>query len=106
MGSKELGADRAYAWPTAELAVLGPRGAVNILHRTELAAADDTDATREELIEEYREEFANPYTPAENGYITDVIDPRQTRSRLIEDLDLFAGKRGERLPKEHGNIPL
>lgn len=106
MGSKELGADRTYAWPTAELAVLGPKGAVNILYRKELAAAEDTDARRETLIDEYREEFANPYKPAERGYIDNVIEPQTTRRRLIDDLDLLDTKRGETHPKDHGNIPL
>ncbi len=106
MGSKDLGADRAYAWPSAELAVLGPRGAVNILYRDELAEADDTDARRESLIDEYKTEFANPYKPAERGYLSDVIVPADTRRRLIDDLELLRGKRGESLPKDHGNIPL
>lgn len=106
MGSKELCADRTYAWPTAEVAVLGPRGAVNILYSDELAAADDVEAKREALIEEYREKFANPYEPAKNGYIDNVIEPKTTRQQLIDDLDLFDGKRGETHPRNHGNIPL
>ncbi|MFC6962178.1 acyl-CoA carboxylase subunit beta [Halocatena marina] len=106
MGSKYLGADRNYAWPMAEMAVLGPRGAVNILYRRELTAADDTDAKREELMDDYREEFANPYKPAERGYIDDVIEPKKTRARLIDDLDLLECKRVDNPPKDHGNIPL
>ncbi|MFB6171214.1 MAG: acyl-CoA carboxylase subunit beta [Haloarculaceae archaeon] len=106
MGSKQLGADVNYAWPNAEMAVLGPRGAVNILYRRELKAAEDTDALRADLIEEYREEFANPYKPAERGYVDDVIEPKETRRRLIDDLDLLDRKRTESPPKDHGNIPL
>ncbi|WP_435194630.1 acyl-CoA carboxylase subunit beta [Natronomonas sp. EA1] len=106
MGSKELGADVNYAWPSAEMAVLGPRGAVNILYRKQLADAGDTDALREELMAEYREEFANPYKPAKRGYIDDVIRPEETRRRLIDDLELLDRKRGDSPPKDHGNIPL
>jgi len=106
MGSKHLGADVNYAWPNAEMAVLGPRGAVNILYRRELEDADDTEARRQELIEQYREEFANPYKPAKRGYIDDVIEPTETRRRLVDDLDLLSRKRTESPPKDHGNIPL
>lgn len=106
MGSKELDADVNYAWPGAEMAVMGPKGAVNVLYRDELADADDTDARRQELVEEYREEFANPYKPAKRGYIDDVIEPNGTRRRLIDDLDLFENKRTDSPPKDHGNIPL
>lgn len=106
MGSKELGADRTYAWPTAELAVLGPRGAVNILYRSELAEADNTDETRQRLIDQYREEFANPYKPAQHGYLDNVIEPQDTRKRLIDDLTLLNAKRGDYPPRDHGNIPL
>ncbi|MFQ3320025.1 MAG: acetyl-CoA/propionyl-CoA carboxylase carboxyl transferase subunit [Natronomonas sp.] len=106
MGSKELGADVNYAWPGAEMAVLGPRGAVNILYSDELEDAEATDRRREELMEEYREEFANPYKPAKRGYIDDVIEPKDTRRRLIDDLDLLERKRVDSPPKGHGNIPL
>ena len=106
MGSKELGADVNYAWPGAEMAVLGPRGAVNILYRRELSEAEDTDALRDELIDEYREEFANPYKPAKRGYIDDIIEPKETRRRLVDDLELLDRKRTESPPKDHGNIPL
>jgi acetyl-CoA/propionyl-CoA carboxylase carboxyl transferase subunit len=106
MGSKYLGADMNYAWPAAEMAVLGPRGAVNILYRDDLAAADDIGAKREELMSEFREEFANPYKPAERGYIDDVIEPQDTRARLIDDLALLDSKRVDSPPKDHGNIPL
>jgi acetyl-CoA/propionyl-CoA carboxylase carboxyl transferase subunit len=106
MGSTELGADANYAWPGAELAVLGPRGAVDILYREELEAAEDTDALREELEAAFREEFANPYGPARRGYLDDVIEPAETRRRLVDDLELLDHKREDCPPKEHGNIPL
>jgi acetyl-CoA/propionyl-CoA carboxylase carboxyl transferase subunit len=106
MGSKELGADLNYAWPGAEMAVLGPRGAVNILYRSELREADDPESRRQELMDEYREEFANPYKPAQRGYIDDVIEPKTTRRRLVEDLELLQRKREDSPPKDHGNIPL
>jgi len=93
MSSKFLGSDVNYAWPGSEMAVLGPRGAVNILHRKDIAAADDPDARREELMDEFREEFANPYGPARRGYLDDVIEPKDTRKRLINDLDLLERKR-------------
>ncbi|MFC7128481.1 acyl-CoA carboxylase subunit beta [Haloferax chudinovii] len=106
MASKHLGADVNYAWPTAEIAVMGPQGAVNILYRDELDAADDPDARRDELIEEYREEFANPYTAADRGFIDDVIEPGETRERLISDLRMLNSKRKSHPDKKHGNIPL
>ncbi len=106
MASKHLGADVNYAWPTAEVAVMGPRGAVNILYDDELAAADDPEALREELIDEYREEFANPYTVADRGFVDDVIEPAETRARLVEDLQMLRSKREDHPDKKHGNIPL
>ena len=106
MASKHLGADVNYAWPTAEIAVMGPQGAVNILYSDELAMADDPEARRDELIEEYREEFANPYTAADRGYIDDVIEPPETRARLISDLEMLQGKREQTPQKKHGNIPI
>lgn len=106
MASKHLGADVNYAWPSAEVAVMGPQGAVDILYDDEIDAADDPAATREELIAEYREEFANPYTVADRGFVDDVIEPQDTRSRLIEDLEMLQSKRGEPAEKKHGNIPL
>ncbi|MFB6155877.1 MAG: acyl-CoA carboxylase subunit beta [Haloferacaceae archaeon] len=106
MASKHLGADVNYAWPTAEIAVMGPQGAVNILYREELAAADDPDARRDELIEEYREEFANPYSAADRGFIDDVIEPPETRARLASDLEMLRTKRDSLPDKKHGNIPL
>jgi acetyl-CoA/propionyl-CoA carboxylase carboxyl transferase subunit len=106
MSSKFLGSDVNYAWPGSEMAVLGPRGAVNILYRDELQKADNTDERRQELMDEFREEFAHPYGPASRGYLDDVIEPKDTRKRLIRDLDLLERKREESPPKDHGNIPL
>ena len=106
MSSKFLGSDVNYAWPASEMAVLGPRGAVNILYREELQEADDTDARRQELMDEFREEFANPYGPAERGYLDDVIEPKDTRKRLVRDLEMLDRKREDSPPKDHGNIPL
>jgi len=106
MGSKFLGSDVNYAWPGAEMAVMGPRGAVNVLYRDEIAAADDPESRRTKLIEQYREEFANPFRPAEQGYIDDVIHPAETRRRLVDDLGVFQRKNEQTVPKEHGNVPL
>ncbi|WP_135820814.1 acyl-CoA carboxylase subunit beta [Halostella litorea] len=106
MSSKHLGADVNYAWPTAEIAVMGPQGAVNLLYDDELEAADDTEALRQELIDEYREEFANPYTAADRGFLDDVIEPTETRPRLIQDLEMLRSKREDGPDKKHGNIPL
>ena len=106
MASKHIGADVNYAWPTAEIAVMGPQGAVNILYREELAEADNPDELRDELIDEYREEFANPYTAADRGYVDDVIEPPETRQRLVEDLEMLQGKREQTPQKKHGNIPI
>jgi len=106
MASKHIGGDVNYAWPTAEIAVMGPKGAVNILYRRELAEADDPEARRQELIDEYREEFANPYTAADRGFIDDVIEPGETRARLIDDLEMLLSKREEKPSKKHGNIPI
>ncbi|AAV45879.1 acyl-CoA carboxylase subunit beta [Haloarcula sp. JP-Z28] len=106
MSSKFLGSDVNYAWPGSEMAVLGPRGAVNILYRNEIADAGDPDAKRQELMDEFRDEFANPYGPAKRGYLDDVIEPKETRKRLIQDLDLLQRKREDTPPKDHGNIPL
>jgi acetyl-CoA/propionyl-CoA carboxylase carboxyl transferase subunit len=106
MASKHIGADVNYAWPTAEIAVVGPQGAVNILYRGELNEADDPDARRQELIDEYREEFANPYTAADRGYVDDVVEPTATRKRLIDDLSMLRSKRVDTPSKKHGNIPL
>jgi propionyl-CoA carboxylase beta chain len=106
MSSKHIRADFNYAWPTAEVAVMGPDGAVNIIFRRELAEAADPEARRAELIEEYRAQFANPYTAAERGYVDDIIRPSDTRPVLIEALETCEGKRVERPRRRHGNIPL
>lgn len=106
MSSKHLRGDMNYAWPTAEIAVMGPQGAVNIIFRRELEQAEDPDKRREELVREYREKFANPYVAAARGYIDDVIEPRQTRSKIISALEMLQNKRQKNPPKKHGNIPL
>ena len=106
MCSKDLGADMALAWPTAEIAVMGAQGAANIIHRKEIKAADDQNAKRQEKIKEYEELFSNPYCAASRGYIDAVIEPSESRSRLIEALELLKNKRETRPPKKHGNIPM
>jgi len=106
MCSKEMGTDAVYAWPGAEIAVMGGAGAVNILYRRELEDAEDVEATRAELIERYREEHATPYRSAARGYITDVIDPSETRATLALGLRKSLTKRELRPAKKHGNIPL
>jgi len=106
MSSKHLRGDINYAWPTAEIAVMGPEGAVNVVFRKEVAEADDPEAKRRELVEEYREEFANPYVAAARGYVDDVIEPAETRPRIIEALRMLQNKRDTNPPKKHGNIPL
>ncbi|MDO5683249.1 MAG: acyl-CoA carboxylase subunit beta [Propionibacteriaceae bacterium] len=106
MGSKHLGADVNLAWPTAQIAVMGAQGAVNILYRKELAAASDPDAERARLIQAYDDELANPYVAAERGYIDQVIYPHQTRYEIIRMLRLLRTKRQSLPPKKHGNIPL
>jgi propionyl-CoA carboxylase beta chain len=106
MSSKHVRADFNFAWPTAEVAVMGPDGAVNIIFRKELAEADDPDARRAELIADYRERFANPYSAAERGYVDEVIEPRRTRPVLIDALRTAITKRERRPPRKHGNIPL
>ncbi|HLE95824.1 MAG TPA: carboxyl transferase domain-containing protein, partial [Candidatus Thermoplasmatota archaeon] len=107
MCSKHVRADLNFAWPTAEIAVMGPEGAVNILYKRELERGGaDAPARRASLVKEYRETFANPYVAAEKGYIDDVIEPRETRARLIAGLDALGTKSEERPRKKHGNIPL
>jgi acetyl-CoA/propionyl-CoA carboxylase carboxyl transferase subunit len=108
MCSKHLGGDLNLAWPTAEIAVMGADGAVNILYRKEIERAPEADraAVRAKLIAEYRAEFLNPYLAAERGYIDDVIDPAETRARLVAGLALLATKRDDRPARKHGNIPL
>jgi propionyl-CoA carboxylase beta chain len=106
MSSKHIRGDANFAWPTAEIAVMGPEGAVNILYRREVEAAADPAAFREAKIREYREKFANPYIAAERGYVDEVIEPRDTRARLIAMLEVLKTKRDSNPPKKHGNIPL
>jgi propionyl-CoA carboxylase beta chain len=106
MSSKHIRADFNFAWPTAEVAVMGPEGAVGIVFRKEIEEADDPEAKREELIADYRAQFANPYTAAERGYVDDVIEPRRTRPVLIDTLKTAITKREKRPPRKHGNIPL
>lgn len=106
MSSKHLRSDLNYALPNAEIAVMGPEGAVNIIHRKELSAAAEPDAARQERIREYREEFANPYTAAARGYLNDVISPSETRIRLIASLESLRDKRQAAPARKHGNIPL
>ncbi len=106
MSSKHIRADLNIAWPTAEVAVMGPEGAVNIIFRQELADAADPEARRAELIADYQERFANPYSAAERGYVDDVIEPRRTRPYLIRALEMNLGKREPAPKRKHGNIPL
>jgi acetyl-CoA carboxylase carboxyltransferase component len=106
MCSRHLGADMAFAWPTAEIAVMGAEGAANIIHRKEITEAGDAAAKRQEKIREYDELFSNPYVAASRGYIDAVILPSETRSRLIDALETMSGKRELRPPKKHGNIPM
>ncbi|MBW6464103.1 MAG: acyl-CoA carboxylase subunit beta [Dethiobacteria bacterium] len=106
MDSRSLGADLCLAWPTAEIAVMGPEGAVNIVNRRDIEAAEDKDAKRKELVDQYREKYANPYIAAARGWIDEVIDPRDTRAYLIRGLDMVSGKHEQRLMRKHGNIPL
>ncbi|GAF71549.1 unnamed protein product, partial [marine sediment metagenome] len=106
MGSKHLRGDINYAWPTAEIAVMGPDGAVNIIHKETIQQSQNPEETRRNLIAEYREKLANPYVTAARGYIDDVIDPRETRPRLIKALEMLQNKRDSTPPKKHGNIPL
>lgn len=106
MCSRDLGADVVYAWPGAEIAVMGPDGAANIIFRKDIAAADDPEAARAEKIADYRSKFANPYAAARRGYVDDVIDPAETRRKLMHALDMLSTKRETRPPKKHGNIPV
>jgi acetyl-CoA carboxylase carboxyltransferase component len=106
MSSKHIRGDVNLAWPSAEIAVMGPDGAVSIIFRKELSEADDPAIRKAELVQEYREKFANPYVAAERGYIDDVIQPRETRPRLINALEMLQNKRDANPAKKHGNIPL
>jgi propionyl-CoA carboxylase beta chain len=106
MGSKHLGADINIAWPTAQIAVMGAQGAVNILYRKEISDADDPETRRADLINEYEDALANPYVAAERGYIDAVIAPRETRTEITRSLRMLRNKRESLPPKKHGNIPL
>lgn len=106
MNSKHLGADMVFAWPTAEIAVMGAEGAANIVFRKEITTADDPAAARKQKVDEYREKFSTPYIAAARGYVDDVIEPSSTRARIINALDMLASKRETRPSKKHGNIPL
>ena len=106
MSSKHIRGDANFAWPSAEIAVMGPEGAVNVLYRREMESAPDPAAFREEKIREYREKFANPYIAAERGYVDEVIEPRDTRARLCALLERLRTKRDVNPPRKHGNIPL
>ncbi|WP_068794123.1 acyl-CoA carboxylase subunit beta [Brevibacillus laterosporus] len=106
LNSKAIGADVVYAWPNAEIAVMGPEGAASVIFAKEIEKSEDALATRQRKITEYREKFANPYVAAEHGMVDDIIDPRETRKYLIHSLDMLKKKREERPAKKHGNIPL
>src|SRR5207237_634 len=106
MASKHIRTDVNYAWPTAEIAVMGPEGAVNIVYKRELEKAENKEEERAQKIEEFRQRFANPYIAAERGYVDAVIQPRDTRKKLIQALAMLDGKRDKNPPKKHGNIPL
>ena len=106
MNSKSIGADLAYAWPSAELAVMGPEGAVEIVYRRDLAEAADPVGRRKELVEEYTDRYSNPYAAAERGYVDDVIDPAETRRILVRSLALLVSKREDLPKRKHGNMPL
>ena len=106
MNSKHIRGDLSFAWPTAEIAVMGPKGAVEILFRKDIAESSDPEASAKAREEEYREQFAHPYEAASRGFVDDVIDPRETRARLISGLDMLRNKKDSNPPKKHGNIPL
>jgi propionyl-CoA carboxylase beta chain len=106
MASKHIRTDLNYAWPQAEIAVMGPEGAVNVLYRREIAAASSPEALRRRKVEEFREKFANPYVAADRGFVDEVILPRQTRRKIVAALEMARGKRDRNPPRKHGNIPL
>jgi len=105
-GIKSMGADQLYAWPTAEIAIMGAEIAVNSLFRRQIEQAEDPAALRMKMIEEYREEYYNPLRLAQRWFLDDVIEPSETRGRLIQALDMLADKAESRPPKKHGNVPL
>jgi propionyl-CoA carboxylase beta chain len=106
MSSKHLRGDMNFAWPQAEIAVMGPDGAVNVIYREQIQKAENKAEAKKKLVKEYQDKFANPYVAAARGYIDDVIDPRETRPMLIKALDMLQNKRDTNPPKKHGNIPL
>ena len=106
MCSKHIRADYNVAWPSAEIAVMGPQGAVKVVFRREIARAADPERRTAELIDQYRAQFANPYYAAERGYVDDVIEPKQTRPVLVAALEMARSKRVSGPPRKHGNIPL
>ena len=106
MDSKGVGCDLSLAWPSAEIAVMGPEGATDIVHRREIQAAADPESRRSELVEEYKEQFANPWIAAEWGYVDAVIEPSETRAKMIAGLRMLASKREELPTRKHGNVPL
>jgi propionyl-CoA carboxylase beta chain len=106
MSSKPMGADVSFAWPSAEIAVMGPEGAANILYRKQIEAVDDPAAERAKVVEEYRQKFLNPYAAASDGFVDDVIEPRETRSRVIATLAALRDKTTSNPARKHGNIPL
>lgn len=106
LNSKSIGADLVYAWPNSEVAVMGPEGAANIIFAREIANSDNPEETRQRKIAEYRDKFANPYVAASKGMIDDVIDPRETRIKIIQALEMLRNKKDSRPSKKHGNIPL
>jgi propionyl-CoA carboxylase beta chain len=106
MASKHIRTDVNYAWPTAEIAVMGPEGAVDIVYKRELDTAGNREQVRSEKIEEFRDRFANPYVAADRGFVDAIIQPRETRKKLIQALAMLENKRDKNPPKKHGNIPL
>jgi len=106
MNSKHIRADVSFAWPTAEIAVMGAEGAVNVIHRRAIASADDPEGERAELIADYQEKFSNPYLAAERGYVDDIIEPQDTRKRLVQALEMLRSKRETIPQRKHGNVPL
>jgi propionyl-CoA carboxylase beta chain len=106
LNSKSIGADLVFAWPNAEIAVMGPQGAANIIFAREINESENPEETRAQKIEEYREKFANPYVAASQGMVDDVIDPRETRIKLVQSLEMLRNKKESRPYKKHGNIPL
>ena len=106
MNSKNMGADIVYAWPGAEIAVMGAEGAVNIAFKRAINESDNKEETREHLVQEYKEKFMNPYVAASRGFVTEVIKPDETRKRLTAALKMLKNKQVAPIPKKHGNIPL